>query len=993
MALVAWGLSPRAAFAIDDPWLNYWTLESEHFRVTYPHNLERQAHRVLALSESIYERLTPSMQYAPDSKTEVLLTDDTDSANGSATPVPYDAIRLFVTAPDDISNLGDYDDWLLALITHEYTHILHTGNISGGAAIVNRVIGRTLSPNSAQPRWVIEGLAVVYESQFTSGGRIRSSLFDTFLRADVLEDNFARLDQISSGADRWPYGNIHYLYGSRFISWLTEVYGLDIYSAISADYGAASIPLAINRAIRRVTGVTYEELYDAWRTHLEAHFNKMVEEVDARGRREGTRLTFLGGEAGYPRFIPNVAKADKGAQELVYYRDDLNSPRGLHRLTLPAASGERELEDELFIRTNGDSVASFTREGDVLFADTAVWRNLYNRRDLFSLPVGESSELGFDFARKRLTEGLRASYVDVSPSGREVVFTVNSRGTGTLTIAERSAEGQLGTPRALMRADEYDQAYTPRFSPDGASVVYSAWSKGGFRDLRLVNVKDGSFVDLTRDRSLDVQPCWSADGKTIYFASDRTGIFNIYAMDVATRSTKMVTNVVNAALGPAVSEDGKTLVYVGYTHSGYDLFSMPLDESQFLDAPPGEIERPRPYAEPAPVTATKQRYNPLATLRPRSYFLDVGPGNYGSTAVTFSASGSDLVGRHSLSAAVRFDPGAPEPRMSLAYTYGGLPVDVGLRLTRATVPRASGFSLGAGELPYNETSSNASTSVSLPIRNPFASQFVALSYTAALYHQNLTTTTTLDPFGPRPQKPEGGFLSQIGVSYSLSTSQFSENTAGGGRTGFDFNVGLSLADENTGSSSSLYEFDAAMSGYIPMPWPGYHTLALRASAGVSAGDYPRRGRYFVGGYDLVNNGPLDTLVSGIYDGAFVLRGYDAGAANGTAYFLSTAEYRAPIFTPNWGPSTLPLFLRQVDASVFADWGGAFDKFDFEAVRFFHNSHPIDAKELKTSVGAEVWLAMVLAYRIPTNLRVGYAYGFDPGAVPSGQLYFLSTSAF
>ena len=164
------------ARALDDPSLEWLTYETAHFKVTYPHTLDPVARRVAILCESIYTRLTEEMQYTPSDKTEILLTDDSDGANGSASPVPYDAIRLFVTAPEDLSTLGDYDDWYLGLVTHEYTHILHTGNISGAASIANRIIGRTLSPNSAQPRWIIEGLAVVMESAKTSGGRIRSSI-------------------------------------------------------------------------------------------------------------------------------------------------------------------------------------------------------------------------------------------------------------------------------------------------------------------------------------------------------------------------------------------------------------------------------------------------------------------------------------------------------------------------------------------------------------------------------------------------------------------------------------------------------------------------------------------------------------------------------------------------------------------------------------------------------------------------------------------------
>ena len=42
-------------------------------------------------------------QYSTREVVEVLLTDDSDFANGSAGGLPYDAIHLFVTGPDDMS--------------------------------------------------------------------------------------------------------------------------------------------------------------------------------------------------------------------------------------------------------------------------------------------------------------------------------------------------------------------------------------------------------------------------------------------------------------------------------------------------------------------------------------------------------------------------------------------------------------------------------------------------------------------------------------------------------------------------------------------------------------------------------------------------------------------------------------------------------------------------------------------------------------------------
>jgi hypothetical protein len=984
--------APKSALAIDDPALQYWTLETAHFKVTYAHPLEPIARRVANLCEAIHARLSDQMQFAPDEKTEILLTDDTDSANGSASPVPYNGIRLFVTAPSDISTLGDYDDWYLELVTHEYVHILHTGNISGVASIANAIFGKTFAPNSAQPRWIIEGLAVVFESENTTGGRIRSSLFDTYLRMDVLEDNVARLDQISSNANRWPYGNLFYLYGSRFLRWIVDIYGPETMPAVSADYGASLVPFGVNRAIRRQTGKTYEELYDAWLEHLRIHYKEQADAVNRRGRREGVRITFHGREVSYPRFVPARFRQEGRGDEVVYFRNDSNETPGIYRFELgdPTESGERS--EELIARTNTDATATFTPEGALMFQSLEFWRNLYSRHDLFELPEGERSTAGTEPVRLRRTEGLRARDPDVSPDGRLVTFTVNARGTTRLMIADRSADGALGPARVLVDGAAFDQAYTPRFSPDGTKIAWSAWRAGGFRDVRLVEVATGRVEDITRDRAMDMQPVWSPDGKTIYFSSDRTGIFNVYAFDVGTKTFQMVTNVVGAALTPAVSPDGKSLVYTGYTRDGFDLYAMRLDPKMFLPAPAPPADRPEPAPDPVPARAVKKPYNPLPTLGPQTWFFEIGQGYFGSVAITFTTSGTDIVGHHGISASATFDPDAPEPRGSISYAYSGLPVTLGIDFSRSVVPRGTGYRIYDLEVPFDETRTGLSTSISVPIQRAFVDQVVALSYSATLYHANLPVPDEVDPYASPTIKPDEGFLSQIRASYGLSATETSVDTAGT-RSGFAFRVGASMADESLGSTSSLYAFDFGASGYIPMPWPGHQTLALRASGAVSAGSYARRGLYFVGGYDTENTNIFDLVISGVYDGAFVLRGYPPGAYAGSEFLLTTMEYRAPIWSPNWGPSTLPVFLRRIDAAAFIDYGGAFDELDLEKTTFFEGGDLLHIPGLHGSAGLEIWLGLTLAYRVDMNLKLGYAYGFGFEAVEDGQFYFLASSAF
>jgi TolB protein len=82
-----------------------------------------------------------------------------------------------------------------------------------------------------------------------------------------------------------------------------------------------------------------------------------------------------------------------------------------------------------------------------------------------------------------------------------------------------------GSQSTLGRFDT--MTFSPRYSPDGGTVVM-ATSNGGGSDI--IAVSGGSSRRLTNSGSIDVSPCFSPDGSRIVFASDRGGDQQIYLM-------------------------------------------------------------------------------------------------------------------------------------------------------------------------------------------------------------------------------------------------------------------------------------------------------------------------------------------------------------------------------------------------------------------------------------------------------------------------------
>ncbi|MGA9028692.1 MAG: S41 family peptidase [Steroidobacteraceae bacterium] len=88
------------------------------------------------------------------------------------------------------------------------------------------------------------------------------------------------------------------------------------------------------------------------------------------------------------------------------------------------------------------------------------------------------------------------------------------------------------------------------YSPDGTRMVYSPlWRdfrsekryQGGWaNDLYIFDLGHPSLVQVTDDPRTDRDPMWIGDA--VYFNSDRSGVFNLYRYDLATRQTRALTH-------------------------------------------------------------------------------------------------------------------------------------------------------------------------------------------------------------------------------------------------------------------------------------------------------------------------------------------------------------------------------------------------------------------------------------------------------------------
>jgi Tol biopolymer transport system component/C-terminal processing protease CtpA/Prc len=193
---------------------------------------------------------------------------------------------------------------------------------------------------------------------------------------------------------------------------------------------------------------------------------------------------------------------------------------------------------------------------------------------LLTLATGDLKRLTFDDALDQLDGWSR--------DGRWIYFSSTSRDVGGLNDLFRvSAKG--GTPMQVS-ADRYTNEFFSAPSPDGTTIAFSArgiaasqwWRKGHSHideaEIWLLRSFDGGAGTYERvteaGGAKEMWPMWSADGRRLYYVSDRVdsgnknGAQNIWTAIPGRTDFRRLSNFTDGrVLWPSISYDGREVVF------------------------------------------------------------------------------------------------------------------------------------------------------------------------------------------------------------------------------------------------------------------------------------------------------------------------------------------------------------------------------------------------------------------------------------------------
>jgi Tol biopolymer transport system component len=156
-------------------------------------------------------------------------------------------------------------------------------------------------------------------------------------------------------------------------------------------------------------------------------------------------------------------------------------------------------------------------------------------------------------ARAVISSTMLDSSPQLSPDGNRIAFRSDRSGSNEIWIANVD-----GTNQRQVTHFGGPLTGSPRWSPDGAYLAFDSRQTGN-ADIYIIPANGGGARRFTADPASDVVPSWSRDGKSIYFASDRGGKWQVWKQDVAGGEAHQVTK--GGGFLALESEDEQSLFY------------------------------------------------------------------------------------------------------------------------------------------------------------------------------------------------------------------------------------------------------------------------------------------------------------------------------------------------------------------------------------------------------------------------------------------------
>ena len=535
-----------------DPASLHWSrISSEHFDIIFPSAIDSLAREYLYLFEKTRPADLAGL-HIETPRMPIVLHPYNMNSNGMVAWAPR-RVELYTTPPGEALYALN---WEMQLAIHEGRHIGQMTHYTKGFFRFLNILageqGSALGVGLNPTRVLLEGDAVVNETDFTASGRGRDPDFIKYYRATTLAGDFRSYSHWRYGSYR-KYSPGKYPLGYVTISTMRDLSGNFNATGDILDNQVKNWWRLFNksrRSYRYATGYSGGEI---WQEALRRNTELWMREYEER--------------APYTPATPLLAKREKVYTEI---SNPVQLEDGVYA-TMTGMQFERRLVriDSLGRRHYRHPLAQNTStlvpdsDHSLIFSEV-VPDPRWEHRSWSVIRRYDTDRNAFE------TLTWRSRFLNPAPSaGRDSILAAEYRVEGGSNVVILDREGglidRIPAPKGgqvTYVAQLGDALYASIISDEGAGIwrYDRQWSK------------------VVAPQSRMIRDLRAAGDSLLYFVSDLDGLYNLYALSPQADSLWRLGSVPVSAAHPSIDDEGN-LLYGDYDNMGYQPMSIALSET------------------------------------------------------------------------------------------------------------------------------------------------------------------------------------------------------------------------------------------------------------------------------------------------------------------------------------------------------------------------------------------------------------------------------
>lgn len=521
------------------------TIENNFVKLIFPKVLERDSFYIANLLDYYSGVVGKTYDIKSPHKHTLIIRPEAANPNGYVTLAPRRSEWFSSSAFS--TQLGS-SEWYQTLAIHEYRHIVQYDYFNRG---FNKFIS-TLFGDTGQSAmnaiglesWYFEGDAVWAETKYTDGGRGRSPLFLSRLKAMLLSGQTPTYDELLNGSYNTQLPN-HYEFGYVLISSATKRFGQDFWKKVVKKVSTIPHPYRLYTAFKDISGISFYDFFDETMIQLKDQWSLGNKQVSKKIEFRENSFPFKVGSSIY------------------YLHDTLNDYWSIYKKN-------RNTKKKIIEIPFQKGLSGIDIKENKAIYNQFIPHNRYGHK-------GSSDLVLVDLERghqEKITSGMRL-YNPRIVEGKNLILATEFTNNLSWNLSEFDFKGNRTRTFSLKNAD-VAEAYP--FGENEVIIINSNLS--GHKSINKLNLNSGKSRNLLPPSRNNIHSLYVNKKKDIFFEAQYKGVTDIFKISKDNQLSKCTNAKVNA-LTPFA--DNKNLYYSNQDGYGSHISLLSLSKCQSFD--------------------------------------------------------------------------------------------------------------------------------------------------------------------------------------------------------------------------------------------------------------------------------------------------------------------------------------------------------------------------------------------------------------------------